>query len=89
MQVTSYWLSDTGLLLLRCIEFVFFAVTLTLEATTGAARLKPLMFELAPLTGILRVHGSQLSRDLLKGADALFIFYTTQNASADVIMLPQ
>ncbi|BDA46508.1 hypothetical protein COCOBI_08-6020 [Coccomyxa sp. Obi] len=33
--VTSFWLSDTGLLLLRCIEFVFFAVTLTLEATTG------------------------------------------------------
>lgn len=35
LQVTSHWLSDTGLLLLRCIQLLFFAVTLTLEGTTG------------------------------------------------------
>ena len=35
MQVTSHWLSDTGLLLLRCVQLLFFAVTLTLEGTTG------------------------------------------------------
>ncbi|CAK0756813.1 hypothetical protein CVIRNUC_002486 [Coccomyxa viridis] len=33
--VTSHWLSDTGLLLLRCVQLLFFAVTLTLEGTTG------------------------------------------------------
>jgi hypothetical protein len=35
MQVTSHFLSDTGLLLLRCVQLLFFAVTLTLEGTTG------------------------------------------------------
>ena len=35
MQVTSYCLSETGLLLLRCVQLLFFAVTLTLEGTTG------------------------------------------------------
>ena len=34
-QVTSYWLSETGLLALRGIQLLFFAVTLTLEGTTG------------------------------------------------------
>jgi hypothetical protein len=35
LQVTSYWLSETGLLCLRGIQLLFFAVTLTLEGTTG------------------------------------------------------
>lgn len=35
VQVTSHWLSDTGLLLLRCAQLLFFAITLTLEGTTG------------------------------------------------------
>lgn len=70
MQVTSHWLSDTGLLLLRCVQLLFFAVTLTLEGTTGEKCSSPT----APVHGIthmLQLRISALHTKITRSASAV------------------